>query len=127
MSTGLIAEDAVESFFGFVYNTPDSALSRRERGCLAGFIQAWIASGEGIRATNGDFQTYLIAVVCIINRWMQGYLLDYDPRDESPRVERRVDKLLWDGAGFIDRNNTISILDPDFYRAELFEFLHSNK
>lgn len=64
--------------------------------CLADVIRTWVWSGEGVRVCHGDYQTFLVAVIAIINDWhTHEDLLDYHDRsDEKPGLtERRTSKI----------------------------------
>jgi hypothetical protein len=112
MSNEWIAHFTVPSFSDFVTETPNDKLGiAREPDCLADFIESWVFHGVGIRACVGDFQTFTIAVLAIVDEWMKRpYMLDYVPEsDDEPIVERRVESFL-DERGFRHR-----ALDPHFF------------
>jgi hypothetical protein len=124
MSTESITSVAVASFCHFVRERPSSKFAGRELECLAGYIHAWVASGSGVRDCQADFQTYLVAVIGIIDHWHQKpTVLNYEPSEpvesEPPKISRRVDRI------FVDDNAAVpAILDPHFFQGQVFATLH---
>lgn len=103
----------------FVYNTTTRTLREligREPVSLADYIEAWMRSGEGVRACR-DTHTFMIAIPVIVDIWygdpdMLAYISnDMDPvTGRYPTVHRRVDEFLGPlGYGH-------PILDPGFFR-----------
>jgi hypothetical protein len=129
MSTASIQSIAVSSFYSFVQDTPSSAFAERDLQSLAGYIAKWVRDGHGVHDCQGDFQTFLIAVVSIIDCWHRDpELLDYAPRDQEPapgsnslaREHRTVDRIFQtDG-----KAGDPAILDPHFYQAQVYATLH---
>lgn len=127
MSVAFVASNAITSFLDYTSKTATTELPLiGEPACLADYIQAWVVSGHGVRACQGNFETYLIAVVAVINEWVQcpDHTLNYveyveDPPDEDVRViERRVSKV------FRDDDPQRLILDRDFFAFWAFRALH---
>jgi hypothetical protein len=128
MSTESIQSIAVSSFYSFVQDTPSSAFAERDLQSLAGYIAKWVRAGHGVHDCQGDFQTFLIAVISIIDCWhREPGLLDYAPQDEEstrgiPPVQehRTVDRIFYtDG-----ETDDPAILDPHFYQGQVYATLH---
>jgi|GEM_PF-3361805 hypothetical protein len=126
MSVAFVASNTVTSFLDYTSKTATTELPLAwEPVCLADYIQAWVVSGDGVRACQGNFETYLVAVVAIINEWIEhpDHTLNYveyveEPADEDDRViERRVSKL------FRDDDQHRFILDRDFFTFWAFRAL----
>lgn len=112
MSNEWIAADATSSFSEFVVRVTNDELGiPGGPKCLADFIQAWIEHGYGVHCSQGDFQTYTIAVLAIVDEWIKHpHVLDYVPKDEDgPIIERRVETFLGEH-GFRHR-----ALDPYYF------------
>jgi hypothetical protein len=83
---------------------------------LSEFIWRWVECGKGVVACNGDFQTYLIAVICIIKEWHAG---GYSHGSVSPSPDELFRK-----------NSSVSgdpfgeILDQHWFEQCVFKTLH---
>lgn len=111
MSAELIAFHAIMSFRDFAVETPTDRLGVPGPTCLADFIQAWLYHGHGVGVCLGDFQTFTIAFIAIVNAWLkEPSMLDYVPDEDEPVVEeRRVDTI------FGDQGYRHRALDPHFF------------
>jgi len=131
MSGTSIADNGVCSFHDYTAETSPEELRRHlgsEPTCLADFIKAWTQSGEGVRACIGDFHTFLITVIAIIDEWRTDpVVLDYVTDDEISEtsgyriIERRPEAL------FGERNLAHDILDPHFFATWTFRVLHGKR
>ncbi|WP_370943296.1 hypothetical protein AB5J62_29915 [Amycolatopsis sp. cg5] len=87
----------VESFEAFAHKTPTSALVRLSKNELAlgNFIVAWLRDGDGVEACCGDFTTYLIGVVAIMDYWRfdPGFLdyIELKPGRDPGSMDRHDD------------------------------------
>jgi hypothetical protein len=120
MSGVSIADNGISSFHDYTAETSPEELVRHlgyEPACLADFIKAWVQSGEGVRACIGDFQTFLITVIAVIDEWRTDpVLLDY-VTDDSHIIERRPTTI------FGERDLAHDILDPHFFATRKFRVL----
>lgn len=116
MSSRSIAVEAVASFAMWV------GYSKIDSRCLSDFIYAWVASGEGIRACHGDYPTYLVGVIAIIEAWHDGRLKLNRLTPEDGEIERQVSKMF-------DRDDELDddydgILDPHWFAHCTFNTLY---
>lgn len=108
------------SFQRWVEKTPPEELGEaRFHRCLMDYIEAWVTSGEGIRACASDYQTYLTAVIVIIQMWTRDpSVLQHLTDDEVPVVTpRHVDSIL--GSAGMPNG-----LDPYWFARQVFNFCH---
>src|SRR2546430_12763985 len=96
MSVTSVSHVALPSFEEFANGSSPDDLKEIRPGaltCLADFIEAWVRSGHGVYACNGEFETYLGIVIAIIEMWLTDpRVLDYVPIQGSgqPIIERRL-------------------------------------
>jgi hypothetical protein len=98
MSSAKIITEVESSFRGFCEVTSSDQVRTFVGGkktyCLMDFVQAWIESGVGIRACNGDHHTYLIGLVGIIDEWRQHpSITDYVDLESNRSVQRRASSV----------------------------------
>ncbi len=107
MSTVFFERFVCVSFENFVVELPPEKLGDRSDRCLMDYVQAWVESGEGIRDCAGNFETYLLAVIAIINLWTERpEVLTYVPEDEtSENIQRNVSSIFGGNGRFaLDRH-----------------------
>ena len=131
MSGSSIASEGYVSFEEYTANSsPETVYSHLgyEPTCLGDYIKAWLASGEGIRACIGDYQTFLMAVIAIIDGWLSDEkFLDYVTGEDEQAaggpefIERRPQAI------FNKRGLDHDIMDPHFFATRLFRWLHSKR
>ncbi|MFC4081752.1 hypothetical protein [Amycolatopsis samaneae] len=96
--------------------------------CLADYIRSWVMSGYGVRACNGDFQQFTLAVVAIIDEWTRDpgildhvrYLSEDPQNDDAEVIERRVTTIF-------GNPYTYTILDPTTFAEATFRELYGNR
>lgn len=124
MSGASIADNGISSFHDYTATTSPEKLRGHlgyEPVCLADFIKAWVQSGEGVRACIGDFHTFLITVIAVIDDWRTDpVVLDY-VTDDDQIVERRPTTL------FGERDLEHDIIDPHFFATWKFRVLHGRQ
>lgn len=129
MSVGSTFRYTQNEFHLFVVRTPTSDLivdfchCREDPTSLADYIQAWLASGHGVRACQGNFERFLIAFAGIVDEWLRhpDDFLDYLEEigdDDIRRHPRSVSKL------FRDKDTERRVLDRDFFDRCVFATLH---
>lgn len=129
MSADSIFRYTQNQFHEFVVRTPTSDLivdfshCREDPSSLADYIQAWLASGHGVRACQGNFERFLIAFAGIIDEWLRhpdGFLdyLEEVGDDDIRSHPRSVSKL------FRDEDAERRALDRDFFDRCAFATLH---
>jgi hypothetical protein len=108
MANFMIGGNAAASFREFCDQMPAAGISEstgktgRDCSCLMDFVEAWLQDGPGIDICNGDYGTYMIALVGIIDEWVNWpNITDYaivpeDLNEEDQMVERRVSKIFAD-------------------------------
>ncbi|WUI02877.1 hypothetical protein OHR68_14070 [Spirillospora sp. NBC_00431] len=116
--------DAISSFEAYTIGTPTKGLRSqigKDPECLADFIQAWMESGEGIRACLGDRQTFTLAVIAIIDHWGSdpGVTDFISVTEGQPTVRRPVDSI-FGPRGFDDHDVT----NPHWFATFVFRELH---
>lgn len=93
---------------------------KEEPVCLADCIQAWMQSGEGVRACLGDRQTFTLVVIAIIDHWLKDpSVTDYVRPNQGGVTERRVHSVFGD-RGFDDHD----ITDSHWFATCTFHELH---
>lgn len=121
MSSEFVVYEVHTSFENFCVETPPEKLGEsRGHTCLMDYIRAWIHSGEGIRTCAGDYQTYLLTVIAIIEQWTrEPSVLRYLTDEEEPEaIERRVSSIFGD-----DGPRHIA-LDEHWFAKCAFWYLH---
>jgi hypothetical protein len=109
--------DVLESFEDFINENNPQDLPLEWHQTLADYIRSWVLSGRGVRVCQGDYQTFTLAIIAIIEQWLTMpdmldllYNEEDDPADADYRhEERRVTKIF--GEGYLGRE----ILDPHFF------------
>lgn len=75
MTDNLIADTAYLYFVEFTNTTSPQQLTswcrNSEPRSLADFLRASVESGAGVHACAGDYPSYLVAVVYIVDRWLR--------------------------------------------------------
>jgi hypothetical protein len=125
MSTLSIIASACGSFEDFVVEADPNKVNESSHCCLMDYIAEWIISGHGVKACAGDFQTYLIAVIGIIEQWMtHPNILRFVPEDSvDPNVIPRHVASIWrdyrpgDGAKHY-------ALDQYWFTQQVFDYCH---
>jgi hypothetical protein len=124
MSAESIASYVTRSFENYAAETPSNDLCMGANPvCVADFIRGWAESGRGVRACQGDFQTFTIAIITIVDKWLnEPGFLDYETEQpnhpETTSIKRHVETI-FGNAGYKHR-----ILDPHFFAACTFQELH---
>jgi hypothetical protein len=131
MSGSSIADNGLSSFEAYTAETSPEQVHKHladEPVCLADYIQAWVQSGDGVRQCNGDFQTFLITVIGIIDEWRTDErFLDYVTSEHErstsalTAIKRRPKTV------FGERGMDHVILDPHFFATRTFRWLHDKR
>ncbi len=125
MSSSRAAIAAKNDFETFLEEIPPEKLDQifAKSPCLADLIAAWLRSDCGVRACHGDFETYLVAIIGIIDSWLRdpailGHVVEQDEQGNQGAVLRRVSSIFGD-EGFRHRT-----LDRYFFASQVFDSLH---
>ncbi|GAB3174070.1 hypothetical protein GCM10027059_45810 [Myceligenerans halotolerans] len=89
-SSSIIRDVAGTSFVQWCHHISGPA----EHSCLMDYVFEWLESGDGIRACNGDWSTYLTALVGIVSKWhTRPGVTDYVDPDSGQLLQRRVSAI----------------------------------
>jgi len=95
------AETAADRFFAFIQDWPTPGKRPEPRTWLHDNFVAWMDSGDGIEAVNGDFLVFMQTMLVVVHRlYKDPSLLDYKYVTDSGKrrtVSRRLGSILGEG------------------------------
>ncbi len=84
--------------------------------CLADYIEAWVIDGSAVHDCHGSYETYLVGVIGIIDRWM-----NYPGLIDHLEVQRRVTRV------FREDDRERAVLGRHFFEGWTFRTLHGDE